>query len=386
MYDVNVGLGGISLSEFFGIGFLNSIFVNTLVLITFSVIFGYISRPFSRSQISTMAGRCITGVYMGALGMLLLHYSWNASFNNSKISMCVMAVILSFYLGEHISGLITAFFITYYYGITMITNPAYSVIRVGALLLLALMLMYLSTVLMEKKKTKSIIRWSVILFIGSLCNMILLCLVQRKLSRTGYLLVIIHTVILFIIGLLEYFLINLVLQMNASYQLAKNESTTDFLTQLNNRRHFEKLYKELSLNAVENKRGLSCLMLDLDHFKNINDTHGHLVGDIVLKEIALLLKSNIRGTDVVGRIGGEEFCILLECEQKIAIEVGEKIRKKIEGHIIKPENKPEIMLTTSIGIASFPESSLKCEELKQLADKALYEAKRTGRNRVVIFK
>lgn len=373
------------MSEFVSMQFLNSIFVNSLILITFSVIFGYFSRPFSRSQINTIAGKCVIGVYMGVLGMLLLHYSWSASFNHSKISMCVMAVVLSFYLGKYISGMITAFFIMYYYGITMITNPAYSVIRVGIFLLLALLLMYLSSIFMEKMKTKSIIKWSVLLFIGSIINLILLCFAQRIVGKTGYFFIIIHTIILFIMGLLEYFVINLVLQMNDSYQLAKNESTTDFLTQLNNRRHFEKLYKELSFNAVEHQRGLSCLMLDLDYFKNINDTHGHLVGDIVLKEIALLLKSNIRGTDVVGRIGGEEFCIILECEQKIAIEVGEKIRKKIEKHVIKPENKPEIILTTSIGIASFPESSLKCEELTQLADKALYEAKRMGRNRVVVF-
>jgi diguanylate cyclase (GGDEF)-like protein len=157
----------------------------------------------------------------------------------------------------------------------------------------------------------------------------------------------------------------------------------DGLTKLFNRRYFmERLDSELKF-AQRHNAAVSLLMLDIDHFKKINDTFGHLTGDAVLVTIAAVLHRAVRNEDVVARYGGEEFAIILRSiELESAQRMAERLRKLVEATPIQVGDK-ELRATVSIGLADYP--STPCHALEQLveaADQALYRAKRGGRNRI----
>jgi diguanylate cyclase (GGDEF)-like protein len=128
---------------------------------------------------------------------------------------------------------------------------------------------------------------------------------------------------------------------------------------------------------------LSLIMLDLDHFKNVNDTHGHLAGDYVLKETVRLLREKVlRTSDVLGRYGGEEFCIIMsEAALRTGIDVAERIRKAIEKHDYMFDGNT-LIVTISAGVAQINKKDESSKDLIEAADKALYQAKESGRNKV----
>lgn len=161
---------------------------------------------------------------------------------------------------------------------------------------------------------------------------------------------------------------------------------TDELTGLYNHRHFlQQLNNEVS-RSLRYGRHASLMMIDIDYFKHYNDTHGHLKGNEVLKEVGHILKEMSRDVDVVARYGGEEFTIILpETNRKSARPLAERLRKKIEAHPFENQHtQPNKKLTVSIGLASCPKDSGSSFELLEQADRALYEAKRQGRNRVCV--
>ncbi len=165
----------------------------------------------------------------------------------------------------------------------------------------------------------------------------------------------------------------------------KEESELDFLTRLYNRRTLFKFLEHLVAMAKRNKENLSFVILDLDKFKNINDTYGHQTGDEVLKNTANLIKSGVRKADVVGRFGGEEFCIVMQQTNiKNACVVAEKIRQTVENNEIEIGGK-KIDITVSLGVSELSENE-GINSLIKKADTALYKAKETGRNRSVAYK
>ena len=161
-------------------------------------------------------------------------------------------------------------------------------------------------------------------------------------------------------------------------------ATTDSVTQLLNRRALvDRLTHELE-RARRYGTPLALLMVDLDHFKEINDSHGHLVGDQALREVGRLLQGAVRAVDVVARYGGEEFVIVLpETAGEGAIAFAERLRERVESHDFANERLPSLRLTASVGVASFPSPGVESvEDFFSRADEALYRAKAAGRNRV----
>jgi diguanylate cyclase (GGDEF)-like protein len=156
----------------------------------------------------------------------------------------------------------------------------------------------------------------------------------------------------------------------------------DGLTQVHNKRHlYESLEREI-LRARRHARELSFLMFDLDHFKKINDVHGHLAGDFVLKELARVVQGRIRRDEIFARYGGEEFAIVLpETDLAGATALADSIREKIQEHSFVFQND-QIWVTVSIGVATLEESDKTSTDLIKRADERLFEAKRAGRNRV----
>ena len=167
------------------------------------------------------------------------------------------------------------------------------------------------------------------------------------------------------------------------FQAVKEQAITDGMTGLYNRRYFEEYIKKEAIRAMRQNQKFTVIGLDLDHLKQINDTYGHNYGDIAIKTIAEVLKSNARSIDIAARMGGEEFNLILP---GVDIEGGciaaERIRKAIES--VELEKIGHI--TASLGIATYPDQSDDLEELLELTDQAMYESKRNGRNRVTIAK
>lgn len=159
-------------------------------------------------------------------------------------------------------------------------------------------------------------------------------------------------------------------------------ATIDSLTGLHNRRYFLELAENQLSQARRYSLSFCVCMFDIDHFKTVNDTHGHDVGDIVLREIAELCGSVVRETDVVGRLGGEEFAVtMLHTGLSEAMQAVERLRSRVEGHGISTK-KGEIYVTISAGVTQLTAVAQSIGDLLKIADEALYDAKNSGRNKV----
>jgi diguanylate cyclase (GGDEF)-like protein len=163
----------------------------------------------------------------------------------------------------------------------------------------------------------------------------------------------------------------------------QNMAMTDVLTGLPNRRSALNRLKEVVAEAKRHNEPLCCIMIDIDHFKRVNDKYGHDIGDKVLKEIAAIFNSSARSYDMVSRIGGEEFLVI--CARSSLDDTGqlaERLRAAVELHRVIYEHTP-IQTTISLGVAAWSEEMADGEEMTRAADLALYQAKQQGRNRVV---
>jgi diguanylate cyclase (GGDEF)-like protein len=160
-------------------------------------------------------------------------------------------------------------------------------------------------------------------------------------------------------------------------------SITDGLTRLYNHRYFQDALSRAFEESQRYGRPLSLAIIDLDFFKKVNDTHGHAVGDEVLKAVSGIFQDSIRSTDVAARYGGEEFAVMMpETESEAAFTFAEQIRVFIESTAIETQTGP-LHVTVSVGVGSVPHAKIRsAKELIVAADKALYRAKRGGRNQV----
>ncbi len=176
----------------------------------------------------------------------------------------------------------------------------------------------------------------------------------------------------------------------ANNERLKHIGLTDALTGVHNRRYFEQRLREEVDRALRKGSPLSCLLVDLDHFKSVNDRYGHLIGDVVLREVAEQIKDQLRLSDAMARYGGEEFAVLLvQTNAVTARAIAERIRERIASQVFKLPEGAQLSVTISIGVATLMEElrgadiDIRARDLVSRADSALYSAKRSGRNRVV---
>ena len=156
---------------------------------------------------------------------------------------------------------------------------------------------------------------------------------------------------------------------------------TDDLTQLYNSRYLNQVLRRETKRASRSGRPLSLLFLDLDGFKSINDTHGHLFGSRALVEAAAVIRGSARETDVVARFGGDEFALILpDTGAEGAFAVGERARDRVAECTFLAGDGLNIHLTASVGVATLPDVAASAEELVQAADKAMYRVKDSGKN------
>jgi two-component system cell cycle response regulator len=160
----------------------------------------------------------------------------------------------------------------------------------------------------------------------------------------------------------------------------------DGLTDLYNHRYFHEFMKKNVHQSQRYGRPLAIVLLDIDHFKILNDTYGHQIGDQVLKELAEILRNSVRKSDVIARYGGEEFAVIMpETDFRGAAIAAENIRSKVEEHKFLASSQQAIQFTISLGVAQLSESMDGAMGLMGAADSSLYQAKRNGRNRVCVY-
>jgi len=163
----------------------------------------------------------------------------------------------------------------------------------------------------------------------------------------------------------------------------KDMAHNDFLTGLSNRHSFFEEMNHYYKVAKESSESFALAMIDIDNFKNINDSFGHGIGDFVLIELAKILKNNLKGSDIVSRFGGEEFCIVLKnIDHKKALEYFIKLKSSISNVTIRPKEAKSFNITVSIGVAFGDANTL--DDIFKQADNALYSAKKNGKNRVEV--
>ena len=170
---------------------------------------------------------------------------------------------------------------------------------------------------------------------------------------------------------------NIAAQLAASNQRLQQMALTDVLTELPNRRHANDYLEQQWAVAERSGRPLSCMMVDVDFFKKVNDTYGHKVGDDVLKQVAQILRSSARKQDLVCRFGGEEFLVI--CPDAPADQIYQ-YAERLRQNVAMGDTQLGARVTISIGVASKSPALLNAEMLLQLADKRLYKAKEMGRN------
>lgn len=364
--------------EFFieGVLMLNQLFINTVILIAVTFVIGHILNEIPEGKINTYYGKITIGIFGGFTGILLLVYSISVYDNNTFIDLRAYAIMMASYFGGTIPTLISACIIALY-------RVLYSGLSIASAIAVLRVILYV--ILFHIIDKKVMVGWKKWLYKSMITLLIVVSTDYYLLIDVEkvYIILFEYSVIHIFAGILEYFLLDYVTTSNQLFRMYKKDSTKDFLTGLYNTRQFDKMINIAFERVQHNNETLSCLMVDIDHFKKINDTYGHSIGDIVLKELAEILMSNSRGVDVVSRVGGEEFCVLLmNCPKSQTFDIALGINKAVQEHKFTVGNNQFTNITVSIGLSVYPETVLKLDELKEKADNALYTAKRTGRNRV----
>ncbi|MDT3425503.1 diguanylate cyclase [Paenibacillus forsythiae] len=357
---------------------INCLFANFCILVTFLFFSGMLSKKFAVTGRSTSKLLSVgIGLLFGLFGMILMKYSFPVGQGSYANLRHLTIVIVSAYIGwvpAIICAAVLALSRVLFYGL-MYSSVSASV----SLLLIGLCCSWIST-----------LRWSRMrmVMVGNLIGMgISFTTLATNLGN-------LETVMEFFpmqlgvtlaAGLAVYCVAEYIQRSNDLYTQLEVRAATDYLTNLNNLHQFHRHLDTEMARAERHGASLSLLVIDIDHFKNINDTYGHPAGDAVLKQLARRLCNHSRSYDIVSRNGGEEFTILLpDCPLQQAQKAGERIRAAVANdRFLLPSGK-KVQLTVSIGAASYPENIQDADGdlLSQYADKALYAAKNSGRNKV----
>lgn len=357
---------------------MNDLFINLLILVSATFVAGHILKDISDDILNSIYGKIVLGISGGLLGILMMIYTIKISGTTTLLDLRIFAIMMVSYLGGTISTIISGIIIWIFRGTYFGLNISSTVS------LFQIVLYIISFYIIDKRIKKYWKRWvyktltSLIILVSAFYYLLI------DVEKVHLILLQFSLVIIFA-ATLEYYLLEYVRSSNELYKRYKKDSTKDFLTGLYNTRQFDSMLNAATERALKNEEKLSCLMIDIDHFKKVNDTYGHSIGDIVLKEVARVIGNTARSFDIIGRVGGEEFCALLvDCPKDHSVEVALRIKNAIEGYNIHIGEDKYINVTVSVGVSSYPDTLSNINYLKEQADVALYNAKHSGRNKVCL--
>ena len=357
---------------------LTNYFINAAFLVSFiSIIYIYFIKTEINSK-SKLVFKLFLGLTYGVLGIILMVFSVNVG-DNVLVDYRYFPLMLSFFSCGLSSGILTFFVI--FSGRLLLHGINFSS-TLGILgLIIVIVLCIVVNSLVNSRKKLWLISVGASLLVGETIYFITI-----EDASVRFTIIITHSISYILLGVFTYLYTNKLQLLGQSYRKYRSESSHDFLTGLNNVRSFDTLYNNAKNRAVENDLPLCLLAIDIDFFKKVNDTYGHLEGDIVLQVLSSILKKSCRSTDIVSRNGGEEFSVILhDCMPDIGMEIAEKIRRNVASTPILLSDGKEINITVSVGVACFPDYVREINDIREKADIALYEAKRTGRNKCVLY-
>lgn len=357
---------------------VNDIFINLLLLVATTFVSGHLLKDISEDLVNSLIGKIALGVGGGLLGILMMFYTIKIQDTTALLDLRIFAIMVVSYLGGLIPtivcGIIMWIFRTTHFGVSISSG-----------VFLIQVILYIICFFIIDKKNKDLLKRWILKTLASLFILITFLVYLLKDVKNVTTILFLFSLVIIFVAILEYYLLEYVRSSNELYRKYKKDSTKDFLTGLYNTRQFDSILNTSFERTLENKESLSCLMIDIDHFKKVNDNYGHPIGDIVLSEVAKVIRNTARSIDVVARIGGEEFCALLtDCPKDYAMEVALRIKGAIENYDIPIGEDKFIKVTVSVGVSSYPETLTNLNDLKEQADVALYNAKRSGRNRVCV--
>ncbi|MGD6889943.1 GGDEF domain-containing protein [Bacillus mobilis] len=346
---------------------LRDLFVNTTIILSFIFVGGQILRDKPLKEGFSFWQKCVVGILTGILSVLLMYFG--VHIENIMLDLRYLAVILAIIIGGPIASSITVTIIL----ITRLFLTEYSL--ASELACYTIVLIGVGIIFIWRMKASIFTRW--IWF--NLYSLSILAVPLSILFKDTSI-VVLYLVCSGVAAYITFISANYVLQSNELFQTMKQYATIDALTGLGNVRQFD-----LEMNRhIGNKRmkndSLCLLLIDIDHFKCVNDTYGHPAGDEVLKQVGCILREISMFPDLAFRKGGEEFALLIPKKGlTYGMSMGEQVRTVVENHPFQLLNGTKIKITVSVGISVYEESP---EQFIQAADDALYYSKRNGRNQV----
>lgn len=355
---------------------ISDLFINACILITTIFITIELLQNDNIKRMSQVKKSILSGILFSISSMLLMKYNIFVTEESFLDFRNVSQSASAFYGGaisSLITGLFSALFRIFYFGLDK--NSLLTFINMA---ISSILCAYIARSMWSRK-----IKWSLMIIITKFMHILLFALV---IPNSDDLL----GVIVFlwmgtaVVATIVYFVIDHLSIAHREIERLKEQATIDYLTGVHNTRNFNFLYNKYLRVFKEKNEVFSVLMLDIDFFKNTNDTFGHLAGDLVLKELGQIFKKLSEKEDVlVGRVGGEEFCILLRgFNRQEAVEFAENLRLHIAENEFVLHSEQQIHVTVSIGVGTYKDTVSDIRDVREFADYKLYESKKTGRNRV----
>ncbi|MED2750062.1 diguanylate cyclase [Bacillus thuringiensis] len=347
---------------------LRDLFVNTTIILSFIFVGGQLLRDKPLKEEFSFWQKCVVGIFTGILGILLMYFGVRVG--TILLDLRYLAVILAVIIGGPIASTITIIMILVtrllFMDYSLASQVAfYTIIAIG-----------IGSIFISRMKLSLGEKWVWLhAYILSILIPALYIWLIKEIHIVG-----LYLISSIITGYITFISANYVLQSNELFQTMKQYATIDALTGLGNVRQFDlEMNRHISNKHLKND-SLCLLLIDIDHFKHVNDTYGHPAGDEVLKQVGHILREMSAFPNLVFRKGGEEFALLIP-RKGIAygIRVGEQTRIAVEKHSFELLDGTKIKITVSVGVSEYEESP---EQFIQAADDALYYSKRNGRNKV----
>ncbi|MED2984128.1 MULTISPECIES: GGDEF domain-containing protein [Bacillus cereus group] len=346
---------------------LRDLFVNTTIIISFIFVGGQLLRDKPLKEGFSFLQKCVIGIFTGILGVLLMHFG--VHIEDIMLDLRYLAVILAIIVGGPVASSITVTIIL----ITRLIFTEYSL--ASELACYTILLSGIGVIFIARIQTSITLK---LVWLHVYCLSILI--VPMYILFNDISVVVLYLISSITTGYITFVSTNYVLQSNELFQKMKQYATIDALTGLGNVRQFDlEMNRHISNKNMKND-SLCLLLIDIDHFKYVNDTYGHPAGDEVLKQVGCILQETSQFPDLAFRKGGEEFALLIPNKGlAYGICMGEQIRTAVESHPFQLLDGTKIKITVSIGVSEYEESP---EQFIQAADDALYYSKRNGRNKV----
>ncbi|WP_068615028.1 GGDEF domain-containing protein [Paenibacillus tuaregi] len=350
--------------------------INNFTLLTSFLFFGNMARSrYLKGKVSRAVDYFVSGIVLGLFGLLLMQFTF--SVNKLVIAdFRQIAIIVSVYLGGAVSGFWTTLIIAGYrlYFLHGISSAS-------VLAALNAVLTYVIAASLLPRKNNHLSKWAMVVGLSLVSTMaIFYVTLQENVLR----IVLPYSLVFGMAGLFTYYLLRYLRRSDDLLDMMREAAHRDFLTGLYNSRAFQTFFESKVVTSRAASEVFSLLVVDIDHFKRVNDTYGHVAGDAVLQQLAHVLRDTFGPEDHIARKGGEEFVVIVDhCGRDRIKPAAERLRRNVERHVFALPGGGTLRITVSVGAAVFPD--IDAHELFEKADQALYAAKESGRNRVCLI-